>query len=34
MIAELQYLDDQSPRNIGISRADIGYIVRPGARPE
>jgi hypothetical protein len=34
MIAELQNLDDQSPRNIGISRADIGYIVRPGARPE
>ena len=34
VIAELQNLDDRSLRDIGISRADIGYIARYGARPE
>jgi uncharacterized protein YjiS (DUF1127 family) len=33
-IAELQNMDDRSLRDIGISRADISYIARHGARPE
>jgi len=33
-IAELRSLDDRSLRDIGISRGDIGYIARYGARPE
>jgi uncharacterized protein YjiS (DUF1127 family) len=33
-VAELQSLDDRSLRDIGISRGDIGYIARHGARPE
>jgi uncharacterized protein YjiS (DUF1127 family) len=33
-IAELQKLDDRILRDIGISRADIGFIRRYGARPE
>lgn len=33
-IAELQNLDDRSLRDIGITRADIGYIARSGVRLE
>jgi uncharacterized protein YjiS (DUF1127 family) len=33
-IAELQIMDDRSLRDIGISRADIGYIARHRVRPE
>jgi uncharacterized protein YjiS (DUF1127 family) len=33
-IAELHALDDRSLRDIGIARADIGYIARHGVRPE
>ncbi len=33
-IAELTNLDERSLSDIGISRADIGYIARYGARPE
>ena len=33
-IAELQAMDDRSLRDIGISRADIGYIASHGVRPE
>jgi uncharacterized protein YjiS (DUF1127 family) len=33
-IAELQSLDDRSLSDIGISRTDISYIARYGARPE
>jgi uncharacterized protein YjiS (DUF1127 family) len=32
-IAELKSLDDRSLRDMGISRADIRYIVKHGARP-
>jgi uncharacterized protein YjiS (DUF1127 family) len=34
MIAELQDLDDRSLRDIGISRADIGYLAMHGTRPK
>jgi uncharacterized protein YjiS (DUF1127 family) len=33
-IAELKSLDDRSLRDMGISRADIRYIVKHGARPQ
>jgi len=33
-IAELKSLDDRSLRDIGISRADIGYVAGRGARPQ
>lgn len=32
-IAELKSLDDRSLRDMGISRADIGYVARHGVRP-
>lgn len=33
-ILELRSMDDRSLRDIGISRSDIGHVVRYGARPE
>ncbi len=33
-IAELNRLDDGAPGNMGISRADIGYIARHGVGPQ